>query len=173
MLRAEKLETPIGTMLAVADEAGLRLLEFASRPALPDELARLERRLGPIGFGATAVVDGLRTQLAAYFAGERVRFDIPVAQPGTAFQASVWAALERIPAGETRTYGELARSLDRPEAVRAVAGANGANTIAILVPCHRLIGADGSLVGYGGGLPRKRWLIAHERRFAQLRAPAA
>jgi AraC family transcriptional regulator of adaptative response/methylated-DNA-[protein]-cysteine methyltransferase len=166
MLRAEKLETPIGPMLAVADETGLRLLEFAGRPALPAELARLERSFGPVGFGATAVVDALREQLAAYFAGERCDFEIPIAQPGTAFQAGVWAALQDIPAGETRSYGEFARSLGRPEAVRAVAGANGANTVAILVPCHRLVGADGSLVGYGGGLQRKRWLIEQERRFS-------
>jgi AraC family transcriptional regulator of adaptative response/methylated-DNA-[protein]-cysteine methyltransferase len=166
MLLAEKLETPIGPMLAVADEAGLRLLEFAGRPALPAELARLERRFGPVGFGATAVVDALRKQLAAYFAGDRFGFEIPIAQPGTAFQAHVWAELQKIPAGETRSYGALARRLGRPEAVRAVAGANGANTVAILVPCHRLVGADGGLVGYGGGLERKRWLIEHERQFA-------
>jgi AraC family transcriptional regulator of adaptative response/methylated-DNA-[protein]-cysteine methyltransferase len=166
MLLAEKLQTPIGPMLAVADETGLRLLEFSGRPALPAELARLERRFGPIGFGTTAVVDALRAQLAAYFAVERSGFEVPIAQPGTAFQASVWAALQEIPAGETRSYGTLARSLGRPEAVRAVAGANGANTVAILVPCHRLVGADGALVGYGGGLERKRWLIEHERGFA-------
>ncbi len=166
MLLAEKLETPIGPMLAVADGTGLRLLEFAGRPALPAELARLERRFGPIGFGATAIVDVLKEQLAAYFAGERLDFEVPITQPGTAFQARVWAALREIPAGETRSYGEFARSLGRAEAVRAVAGANGANTVAILVPCHRLVGADGSLVGYGGGLPRKRWLIEHERRFS-------
>lgn len=166
MLLAEKFETPIGAMLAVADETGLRLLEFASRPVLPAELSRLARRLGPIGFGQTSVVDALRQQLAAYFAGERTGFDIPIAQPGTAFQTRVWTALGKIPAGQTRTYGALARTLGRPEAVRAVAGANGANTVAILVPCHRLVGADGTLVGYGGGLERKRWLIEHERRLA-------
>jgi AraC family transcriptional regulator of adaptative response/methylated-DNA-[protein]-cysteine methyltransferase len=164
MLLAGTLETPIGKMLAVADSAGLRLLEFASRPKLPAELLRLERRFGVVGFGPAPIIETLREQLAAYFAGERSGFDIALAQPGTAWQASVWDALAKIPAGETRTYGGVAKALGRPEAARAVASANGANTLSILVPCHRLVGADGSLVGYGGGLERKRWLIAHERR---------
>jgi AraC family transcriptional regulator of adaptative response/methylated-DNA-[protein]-cysteine methyltransferase len=93
-------------------------------------------------------------------------FSIPVVQRGTAFEATVWSALQQVPPGETRSYGELARSLGRPEAARAVARANGTNQVAIIVPCHRIIGADGSLTGYGGKLWRKQWLLEHERRAA-------
>jgi AraC family transcriptional regulator of adaptative response/methylated-DNA-[protein]-cysteine methyltransferase len=93
-------------------------------------------------------------------------FDIPVVQRGTPFEASVWSALQQVPPGETRSYGELARSLGRPDAARAVARANGANQVAIIVPCHRIIGADGSLTGYGGKIWRKQWLLEHERRAA-------
>jgi O-6-methylguanine DNA methyltransferase len=166
-LRARWLDTPIGTMLAIADDAGIRLLEFAERRALPTEIARLRRLAGPVGCGDHPLLDRLAGELADYFAGRRATFDLPLAQPGSAFAARVWAALTEIPAGETTSYGQLAAKLGRPEAVRAVAGANGANQIAILVPCHRVIGADGSLTGYGGGLWRKSWLIEHERRMTQ------
>ena len=171
MLRAEKLETPIGPMLAVADETGLRLLEFAGRPALPAELARLERSFGPVGFGATAVVDALREQLAAYFAGERCDFEIPIAQPGTALQARVWAALQDIPAGETRSYAQIAAAIGQPKAVRAVGTANGDNHVAVLIPCHRVIRSDGTLGGYAGGLDRKRKLLDAEKASAQASLP--
>lgn len=165
-LAARWLETPIGAMLAVADDAGVRLLEFAERRALPKEIARLKRLSGPMAFGDHPMLDRLAAQLAAYFAGERIAFDLPLAQPGSAFAARVWVALREIPLGRTTSYGALAATLDRPEAVRAVAGANGANQIAILVPCHRVLGADGALTGYGGKLWRKRWLLDHERRVA-------
>jgi AraC family transcriptional regulator, regulatory protein of adaptative response / methylated-DNA-[protein]-cysteine methyltransferase len=94
-------------------------------------------------------------------------FDIPVVQKGTAFEASVWDALRQIPVGQTRSYGEIARFMDHPSATRAVARANGANQVAIIVPCHRVIGADGSMTGYGGKIWRKQWLLEHERRMIQ------
>ncbi|NVB40914.1 methylated-DNA--[protein]-cysteine S-methyltransferase [Pseudenhygromyxa sp. WMMC2535] len=103
-------------------------------------------------------------QLEAYFAGRRRRFELPLAPAGTSFQREVWAALETIPFGETRSYGELAASLGRPTASRAIGAANGRNPISIVVPCHRVIGADGSLTGYAGGLAAKRWLLEHEGR---------
>lgn len=103
-------------------------------------------------------------QLAEYFAGERAEFDIPLAPRGTGFQRLVWAALEQIPFGETRSYGELAAGLGRPSASRAVGAANGKNPISILVPCHRVIAGSGALTGYAGGLAAKRWLLAHEAR---------
>lgn len=172
-LTARWLETPIGAMLAIADDAGLRLLEFAERRALPTEIARLKRQVGAITFGDHVLLDRLAAQLAEYFAGERLDFDLPLLQPGSAFAGRVWAALRRIPCGTTTTYGALAADLGRPSATRAIAGANGANQIAILVPCHRVVGADGALTGYGGKLWRKRWLIEHEARMIAAYSPAA
>jgi methylated-DNA-[protein]-cysteine S-methyltransferase len=109
-----------------------------------------------------AELDPVARQLAAYFAGELREFDIPLAPEGTAFQKRVWMELCRIPFGETISYGHLARRIGQPTASRAVGLANGRNPIAIIVPCHRVIGADGSLTGYGGGLDRKKWLLVHE-----------
>jgi AraC family transcriptional regulator of adaptative response/methylated-DNA-[protein]-cysteine methyltransferase len=166
ILSAQWLDTPIGAMLAVADEDGLHLLEFAERAALPGEIARLKARVGSISFGRSPVIAELDHQLRLYFSGRLKTFDIPIVQRGTSFEALVWDALRQVPAGETRSYGEIARFIGRPDAPRAVARANGANQVAILVPCHRIIGADGSLTGYGGKIWRKQWLLEHERRMA-------
>ncbi|SMO37932.1 methylated-DNA--[protein]-cysteine S-methyltransferase [Paracoccus laeviglucosivorans] len=152
-----RLGTPLGDMVAVADHA-LRLLEFHDRPELPAELARL----GQLAPGRNAVIDRLEAQLAQYFAGERADFDLPLAPEGTAFQESLWAALREIPPGQTRSYAAMAVLLGRPKAVRAVGRANGANRIAVVIPCHRLVGSDGSLTGYAGGIPRKQALLRHE-----------
>ena len=119
-----------------------------------------------IASGRTPVTDILAAVLDRYFSGESSEFGIRIAGHGTGFERDVWTALQAIPAGETMSYSELARKMGRESAVRAVARANGANRIAILIPCHRVLGADGSLTGYGGGLWRKRWLIEHERRMA-------
>lgn len=121
---------------------------YTSEPALP-------------GCPPLVLAEAIR-QLAEYFRGDRTTFDLPLATGGTPFQQQVWNALMRIPYGATASYGDVARWIRRPDAVRAVGAANGANPIAIVVPCHRVIGADGRLVGYGGGLERKRWLMAHE-----------
>ena len=167
-LLATRLDTPIGEMIAVADDRALHLLEFSDRTALPTEMRRIVRRLGPVSNGTTAISTWVARELAEYFASDRTAFTLPMAQRGTPFTSSVWAALCEIPCGETRSYGELAARLGRASAVRAVARANGANQIAILVPCHRVIGADGALVGYGGKLWRKRWLLDHEQRLRRL-----
>jgi methylated-DNA-[protein]-cysteine S-methyltransferase len=106
----------------------------------------------------------LRTQLQEYFDGERTEFDLPLAPEGTSFQRKVWNALCEIPYGKTMSYGELARHIGQPGAARAVGLANGSNPLPIVVPCHRVIGADGSLTGFGGGIGRKRWLLSHEAR---------
>ncbi|HZH11706.1 MAG TPA: trifunctional transcriptional activator/DNA repair protein Ada/methylated-DNA--[protein]-cysteine S-methyltransferase [Microvirga sp.] len=166
ILTARWLDTPIGAMLAIADDTGVHLLEFAERAALPTEIKRLSSRVGPICFGNNPMLDRLAEQVERYFSGRSASFDVPVVQRGSAFTASVWEALRQIPLGSTRSYGELARHIGRPEATRAVARANGANEVAIIVPCHRVIGADGSLTGYGGKLWRKQWLLEHERRIA-------
>jgi AraC family transcriptional regulator of adaptative response/methylated-DNA-[protein]-cysteine methyltransferase len=166
ILTARWLDTPIGAMLAVADDAGVHLLEFAERKALPNEIERLRERVGPISFGQHSMLDRLAGEVERYFAGRQASFTVPIVQKGTPFETAVWDTLRRIPAGQTRSYGEIARAMDRPNAVRAAARANGANQVAIIVPCHRVIGADGTLTGYGGKLWRKQWLLEHERRMA-------
>ena len=163
-----RLETPLGEMIAVTGDDGLHLLEFHDRTALPGEMRRIEARFGQVADGRTAVGDALAAELAEYFAGKRTAFTIPIVQRGSPFSALVWAALRAIPCGETRSYAQLAGQIGRPAAVRAVARANGANQVAILVPCHRVIGADGTLVGYGGKLWRKQWLLEHEQRASRL-----
>ncbi|MBM1171809.1 bifunctional transcriptional activator/DNA repair enzyme AdaA [Microvirga arabica] len=164
ILTAQWLDTPIGAMLAVVDDAGVHLLEFAERKALPTEIKRLRERAGPIRFGHHPMLDRLAGEVEQYFSGRLTAFTIPVVQKGTAFEANVWNALQQIPVGQTRSYGALARAMDRPEAARAVARANGANQVAIIIPCHRVIGADGSMTGYGGKIWRKQWLLNHEQR---------
>jgi methylated-DNA-[protein]-cysteine S-methyltransferase len=161
----DRVDTPIGELLLVADARGrLRMLEFADRPQRwrPD----FARRFANETMVETENPSGLSRKLADYFDGDLEALDaIRTKCAGTAFQRSVWAALRRIPAGTTTSYGALARRLGKPQAMRAVGLANGANPIAIVVPCHRVVGSDGSLTGYGGGLARKRWLLDHEERF--------
>jgi AraC family transcriptional regulator of adaptative response/methylated-DNA-[protein]-cysteine methyltransferase len=166
-LKADWLETPIGAMLAVADATTLHLLEFFDRKALPAELARLRSTTGAaIGFGRLPPIDQVASELQAYFAGHTIHFTTKLTRHGTAFTRRTWEILQTIPPGKTWSYAQVAAALGQPTAVRAVARANAANQIAILIPCHRVIGADGALTGYGGGLWRKRWLIEHERRHA-------
>ena len=158
----DRLETPIGTALLVTDADGvLRALDWEDFEPRMKKLLRLQ-------YGAVALKDArtagpVRAALTGYFAGELDRLDtIRWRVAGTPFQRKVWTALPAIRHGATMSYGALAAQLDMPNAVRAVGHANGANPIGVVVPCHRLIGADGSLTGYGGGIERKRWLLAHE-----------
>ncbi len=162
-VRIAWLQTPLGPMLAGADSTALRFLDFYDRRAIDAQIAALRRtsRL-PIARGDCSILDELRVELEAYFERRLRSFSIPVAAPGTPFQALVWNALTEIPYGETRTYGEVARAIGSPNASRAVGTANGVNRIAIVVPCHRVVNADGSLGGYGGGLERKRTLLELE-----------
>jgi len=150
-----RIDSPVGSLTLVSDGRALIGLLF--------DVERAHARLaGAIEDAAAAPFAGVRTQLDEYFAGRRRAFEVPLALAGSEFQRRVWAGLQRIPYGETRSYGELARELGQPRAMRAVGLANGRNPIAIIVPCHRVIGADGSLTGFGGGLERKRWLLEHE-----------
>jgi AraC family transcriptional regulator of adaptative response/methylated-DNA-[protein]-cysteine methyltransferase len=167
LLKADWIETPLGAIVAVSDKSALHLLEFADRKALPNELKRLQTQVrGALGFGRTAPTEQVAAELKVFFEGKGAGFNVPLALHGSAFTREVWRALREIPAGETCSYSEIARRIGRPAAVRAVARANGANQIAIVIPCHRVIGADGSLTGYGGGLWRKQKLIELERRIA-------
>jgi AraC family transcriptional regulator of adaptative response/methylated-DNA-[protein]-cysteine methyltransferase len=164
---AERIETPLGVMVAVADDEGLRLLEFADRRATERELGLLRQRLKKsIVPGKHPVLDQVRRELREYFAGERLDFSVPLAPVGSEFQQRTWKALCSIPAAETRSYSWMAEQLKTPAARRAVGRANGSNMLCLVIPCHRVIRADGTLCGYGGGLWRKRWLLEHERKFA-------
>jgi AraC family transcriptional regulator of adaptative response/methylated-DNA-[protein]-cysteine methyltransferase len=157
------IETPLGPMVAGAAQDALCLLEFSDRRMLEAQFAMIARRFGlPLLPGNHPIFQTLRTQLTEYFAGTRLAFTIPIVYPGTPFQVRVWDGLLAIPYGETRTYAELAADIGRPGAARAVGTANGLNRIAIIVPCHRVVTADGSPGGYGGGLWRKLQLLERE-----------
>ena len=158
----DRLPTPIGTALLVTDDDGvLRALDWEGYAPRMKELLRLH--YGAVTLREARAPAAMRSALTAYFKGDLDRLaDVPWRVAGTPFQQEVWSALPRIPAGRTMSYGALAAQLNRPNAMRAVGHANGSNPISVVVPCHRLIGADGKLVKYGGGLDRKRWLLRHE-----------
>ena len=167
----ERIDTPLGTMVAVADDKGLRLLEFADRRATERELSILRKRLRTnIVPGEHRYLDAVRSQLADYFSGKELEFDIPLAPVGSDFQLRAWEILRSIPVGETRSYSWMAERLGDRNARRAVGRANGTNMICIVIPCHRVIRADGTLCGYGGGLWRKKWLLDHEKRYASTKS---
>ncbi len=163
-LLATWIDTPLGPMIAVGDRVSLRLLEFFDRRALPTELKQLRAVANSdIGVGPGQATDQIRAELDAYFRGEASQFQTPVYQRGSSLDREVWTALRQLPPGQTVSYAWLADRIGRPSAVRAVARANGRNALAIHTPCHRVIGSDGDLTGYGGGIWRKRWLLHHER----------
>jgi AraC family transcriptional regulator of adaptative response/methylated-DNA-[protein]-cysteine methyltransferase len=165
VLCADFVATPVGLLLAVANADSLCLLEFFDRAILPRQLAKLQHRAGAvIAAGRCQVIDQFASELDAYFGGTSPDFKTPLDPAGTEFELRAWKALLDVPPGQTRSYGQQAIALDQPTATRAVARANGANPISIVIPCHRIIGSDGSLTGYGGGLGRKRWLLDHEHR---------
>jgi methylated-DNA-[protein]-cysteine S-methyltransferase len=175
-LEIDRFDSPLGTILLVTDGSAVRALDFEDRE---DRMRRLLR----VHHGRTVLhpardPGGFRGRLEAYFRGDTAALgDVPVRTGGTPFQRAVWSALRRIASGTTTSYGRLAAQLGSPGAGRAVGLANGSNPVAIIVPCHRVIGADGSLTGYAGGVERKRWLLAHEGAIADpirpLRAPTA
>jgi len=160
LITVTRILTPLGPMLAGATDAGVCLLEFIDTKMLETQISRLKRRLrAEFVPGSNRHFKALHQQLQEYFAGKRKEFSLPLVMQGTPFQQDVWKALQAIPYGETRSYQEQAGLLGKPRAVRAVAQANGDNRISIIIPCHRVIGKDGKLVGYGGGLWRKRFLL--------------
>lgn len=172
VLKADWLETPLGPMLALADDHALHLLEFTDRRGLEREIETLRSRHGAaILPGQTAVTERLKDELRSYFSGTLKTFQTPLHVYGSAFQQDVMQALQAIPYGETCSYKDQAEHMGRPGSVRAIARANGMNQIAIVIPCHRVIGADGKLTGYSGGLIRKEWLLEHEKRYLYAKNP--
>ncbi|PKL26385.1 MAG: hypothetical protein CVV47_00180 [Spirochaetae bacterium HGW-Spirochaetae-3] len=163
-VRIAWIETPYGPMIAGADASALRFLDFADRRAIDAQIASLRRTsCMPLALSDGDVLALLRQQLDAYFSGSLRSFSVPVSAPGTPFQTLVWKALSEIPYGETRSYGELARSIGSPGASRAVGAANGVNRLLLVIPCHRVVNSDGSLGGFAGGIERKRALLELER----------
>lgn len=159
------INTPLGVMRMGATDKGICLFDFQYRKSIDSIMKRIEQQVGEVFTEGThqhfAV---LQEQVKEYFDGTRQDFDLPLHLVGSPFQVRVWEALLQIPYGETRSYKQQSIALGDEKAIRAVAGANGENGIAIIVPCHRVIGTNGSLTGYGGGLPKKQWLLQHEAK---------
>lgn len=167
MIKTARIGTPLGEMIAGATEDGICLLEFSDDKILSDELSELKELLmTDIKEGRSKHLRQLKKQIKEYFAGKRKEFSLSLVTPGSEFQQAVWKELLKIPFGETISYHEQAEAIKNPGAVRAVGSANGTNRIAIIIPCHRVIGSDGRLVGYGGGLKRKQWLLDHEKKYS-------
>ena len=165
LMFARWLETPLGSMLVLADDAGVHVLDFVNRRGLEREITRLRARLKCVIVpGTHRFLHDAAREIAEYYAGKRQKFALMLAVRGTDFQRAVWAQLLAIPSGESRSYADIAKAIGQPTAVRAVARANGDNYRAIGIPCHRVIGSDGSLTGYGGGLARKQRLLDHEKQ---------
>lgn len=154
-------------MIAGAAEGGICLLEFNDRKSLNKEYKDLENILGQaFQEGENEHIKSLKLQLKEYFEGIRKEFTLPLITPGSEFQQDVWKELQNIPYGTTRSYLQQSVAIGKPGSVRAVANANGMNRISIIIPCHRVIGSDGTLTGYGGGLKRKKWLLDHEKKYS-------
>jgi len=165
MIALKHIDTPVGKMRIGATDEGICLFDFQYRRSIDSIMKRIETHVGhKFEEAEHPHFSLLEEQIGQYFAGTRKEFDLPLHFAGTAFQKSVWEGLLKIPYGETRSYKQQSIFLGNEKAIRAVAGANGENGIAIIVPCHRVIGEDGSLTGYGGGLQRKKWLLDLEKR---------
>jgi len=167
-LKASWLDTKLGPMIAIADEVGLYLLEFVDRRGLEPEVERLRiKTKAAIIPGMTDPIKSITLELESYFEGKLKAFKTPLHLMGSPFQRLVWEQLMRIPYGQTRSYKDQAASMGKATAYRAVANANGANQLALVIPCHRIIQSNGDLGGYGSGIAIKKWLIEHERQHAQ------
>jgi len=166
-LMIDWIDTPLGPMIAICDDSSLYLLEFTTRKNIDRQVSRLQKTYGrAILPGHTDITAHIIQELNAYFAGKLTQFSTPFIPTGTAFQKSVWAALQTIPYGQTWSYAELALAIGNEKAVRAVASSNGSNGVALVIPCHRVINTGGGLGGYAGGLESKKWLLAHEKQHA-------
>lgn len=154
----KRLTSPVGDLLIAADASGLRLCEFVEGRDLEAKVAALTDHASD-----DAMLDRVRDELKAYFAGDLRQFTVPLPALGTSFQQTVWQQLVSIPYGRTRSYGDQAKAIGNPKAIRAVGRANGSNFRAIVIPCHRVVGSAGTLTGFGGGMATKQWLLDHER----------
>lgn len=165
VIHITRITTPLGPMFACATTEGICLLEFTNRKMLETEFKDLCTRLNAVILpGANKYLTQVETEIKEYFDGNRKDFTVPLHTPGTAFQQEVWKSLRQIPYGQTRSYKQQAMHMNNAKAVRAIASANGHNRISIIIPCHRVIGENGDLTGYGGGLPRKKWLLEFENK---------
>lgn len=165
ILKAAWLDTPLGPMVTIADNTKLYLLEFLDYPALEREVESLRTKLNAaIVPGETSVIESISLELSDYFAGKNFVFKTPIQMLGSPFQKNVWGELVNIPPGETRSYLQVSKALNKPTAFRAVAQANGANQLAIIIPCHRVINSNGEIGGYSSGVARKKWLLEHEKK---------
>ncbi len=167
VVRYIEMDTPIGVLTVTSDGNAITGVYMETHRHSPGDRSAWAREPAQ----ECATLAAARVQLSEYFQGHRVSFDLPLRATGTNMQRAVWDELTRIPFGETRSYGDIATTLGNPKASRAVGAANGKNPISIIVPCHRVVGADGSLTGFGGGVARKAWLLAHEARVRGLRSP--
>lgn len=167
-LSSSYIETKLGTMLAIASYEALYALEFSDKPNLEEELKRLKKMLrASITESSNPIIKSIESELAEYFAGTLTEFKTPIHALGTQFQQLSWNELRKVPYGQTISYAAQSNALGKPTAYRAVANANGANHLAIIIPCHRIINSNGALGGYAGGLSRKKALIEHEKSYAQ------
>lgn len=165
VIHTYQMTTPLGPMIAAAVKDGICFLEFIDRRGFETQIKTLQKRFqAPIVTSTNKHIEKLKKQLTEYFDGKRVEFSVPLSAPGTDFQMKAWRALSKIPYGETRSYLDQAVAVGNKKAFRAVARANGENRIAILIPCHRVIGANGKLTGYAGGLERKQFLLDLESK---------
>lgn len=165
VLKASRVTTPFGVMIAVADDNAIYLLMIEDHHGTEHRMAQLKRDMAAcIEPGRTQVIDMLEQELRDYFAGTLKEFKTPITFSGTPFQHIVWQALREIPYGQTRSYAEIAQAIGKPSASRAIGKANGLNPLWIIVPCHRVINANGTLGGYNGGVSRKQWLLDHEKK---------
>jgi AraC family transcriptional regulator, regulatory protein of adaptative response / methylated-DNA-[protein]-cysteine methyltransferase len=163
ILTLARIETPLGPMMAIADDNALYLLEFAAQRNLNKQMEQICAQLNAhIVDGDNSILRSIKTELAEYFKRGHYDFRTPIHMVGSDFQKTVWRALQSIPSGQTRSYLEIAKAIQRPTASRAVARANSTNRFAIMIPCHRVINTNGQLGGYAGGVERKQWLLAHE-----------
>lgn len=164
VLKTSSLDTKLGPMIVISDDESLYLLEFVDGRGLEREVERLRLTVAAIIPGITDPIKSITLELKSYFDGSLTEFKTPLHLSGTPFQKLVWEELRRIPYGQTRTYAAQSEAIGKPTAYRAVANANGANQLAIVIPCHRIINSNGNLGGYGGGITRKQWLIDHEAK---------
>lgn len=168
LLKAERIDTPLGPMIAIADEKALYLLEFIDYRRLEREIGKLRKATRSVIVpGTTAPIQSIEKELHLYFKGSLQFFQTPIKMVGSSFQKEVWLELQKIPMGKTCSYSEIAKMIQRPSAVRAVAGANGANPLVIVIPCHRVISANGGLGGYSSGLERKERLLSLEETYGK------